>query len=113
MAYFGKKSIEMDDGRLVCPRCADPYGMHHEKIDIGSRPVEDGPGRRFIVHPNASLETRDVSENTTSAGMGYHGRRDELIVEFSCESCGPVGRMLIMQHKGSTFIEWLILEERS
>lgn len=92
-----------DGGILRCPKCSGEF-LHHGTVDVGPRPREDEPAPRMIVRSDGSYFTV-VRSNY------YRGRRDEVVIDFTCEDCEQVGRLAIIQHKGSTYINWELGDE--
>lgn len=85
---------------LLCPVCGG-YNLHHGMVRVESRPGEDDDGIAvLIVDGKAEILMQDASN--------LRGRRDALIVSFSCETCGgeDCGELVIQQHKGSTYVRW-------
>jgi hypothetical protein len=83
---------------IRCPRCCGEF-LHHGTVDVGPRPREDEPAPRMIVRS-------DGSYFTVARSNYYRGRRSEVVISFVCEECGPVGQLVIVQHKGSTYACW-------
>jgi hypothetical protein len=84
-----------------CPNCGDHGNLHHTRVEIFYRPVEDGPWHGITVHDGVPVV--DCSMPNPS------GRRDGLLIFFYCENCDLAAEdrpLAIWQHKGSTYIDW-------
>lgn len=94
--------VSINNDILVCPRCGGD-NLHHEGIEVFSRPREDGAVTGLIVRRDATAGPVDPTRNPSS-------RRHGLIIHFSCETCGLGERVAceleIAQHKGNTFLFW-------
>lgn len=90
-----------NDYELLCPRCNGNY-THHEKIITFERSEDD----------HTCLETRIVGKKSTSQiTMGLDNpspRRHGMCIDVYCEACDNVSKLAIYQHKGQTFIEWIV-----
>lgn len=85
------------EGLLSCPVCGGQY-LHHGKVTVYDRDQEDADGTVTTVRGEVTIR------RAKSAAMP--GRRDAVHIDFYCEEgCGAT--LSIMQHKGSTFLEWL------
>lgn len=87
------------DNKLVCPECGDTY-LHQTNVTVFDREEEDG---KVIVREISTSEVK------TSYQTNAHGRRNSLEIKFYGE-CGHEFILLIMQHKGETFLEVLDLK---
>lgn len=85
-------------GCLVCPACGHNH-LHHGAVVINNRASEDQPG--VVVEVAGQAMTAHPS-----LPADFAGRRNDLRIAMSCEQCGPIGELVIRQHKGSTYIEW-------
>lgn len=109
---FKTTSITMTDGPArigteadyffpTCPKCDSTY-LHHGAIRVYFRGREDSPvGALSVCEGRATTVTYDEP-----MGDSPSSRRDGLAIDMECETCGPVGRMTIAQHKGQTLIGW-------
>jgi hypothetical protein len=85
----------------TCPKCDGTY-LHHGAISVYYRGVEDSPlGALSVCDGRTTMVTYDESMDNSPSS-----RRDGLAIDMECETCGPVGRMTIAQHKGQTLIGW-------
>jgi len=101
-------SHDQRDQRVCCPVCGDAYGMHSRVVEVSARREEGGDPLFVRVFqpddfsgegPNASYE---VNEDVKRVGHRQH-----VAIQFFCECCGPIDRVLrITQHKGMTYIGW-------
>lgn len=90
--------IETDDGALSCPSCK-ASNLHQVKVVSEFRFDEDGDGIRTTV-------TRDEVNTTGQLTDNMKYRRDNLYIHFTCEHCDALPVLAIIQHKGSTLIDW-------
>lgn len=104
MSTYGKTSPELEKDisgtKLRCPKCKESYGLHHTNVGVMAR-EEDSDGT--FVHVTT---TPVVTVDTQPAREQYEGRRHHVRIDFNCEHCDEVGHLLIVQHKGVTFLEW-------
>lgn len=61
---------------------------------------------------SSELRLTEVSQGDTTVTEALrddqqHGRRDACFIHFWCENCSRNPVLRIIQHKGSTFLEWL------
>lgn len=96
-----RTSREADHFLPTCPKCGGTY-LHHGAVSVYFREAESSP-----VGVLSICDGRFVS-TTYGEPMGDSpsARRDGLAIVMECETCGPVGRMTIAQHKGETLIGW-------
>jgi hypothetical protein len=89
---------------LVCPRCDEDGGLHHDTVTVYDRSEDDA---RTIV-------TTCDGRQTTMAVQPSHGlpnpsaRRHGLTIGFRCEHCGDGLVLTIAQHKGATLLHWRV-----
>ena len=95
--------MNLEDKSLLCPHCEDFY-LHQEEVRVIFRDFEDGPG-------NQTRSSKDCIDITRISDENIPGRRDVIQIDFTCEICDEkspeVKTLQIMQHKGSTLVEWL------
>jgi hypothetical protein len=91
---------EQDDARAIlhCPCCTSEY-THHENISIGSR-IEDEDGIRTRINLDGKVTIQREQAHA------FRGRRSEVLIEFWCEQCPFGGRLILLQHKGQSFLSW-------
>lgn len=90
-----------DRSVLHCPNC-DGEHLSHGQVRIFDRREDDVQVLLTKVNGNRSVvETlpNDTSDNPSA-------RRDGLVIDFNCETCGGTAALLIAQHKGQTEIGW-------
>ena len=90
--------VSIDNDELECPRCGGIY-LPQESVAAIFRDREDGPGT-LAESRKGEVTVRRLSDSEIP------GRRDSIVITFSCETCGegaPASALQIMQHKGSTF----------
>ena len=93
--------VKIEAGRLVCPKCAETY-LHHGKTRIFTRLVEDGTHGCLVESDgfNTTVATNAPMDDCPSR------RRDGMTIAMYCEMCADIGNLVILQHKGETFMEW-------
>jgi hypothetical protein len=90
--------VKISEGcTLHCPACGSDCGMHQIRARVGFRRREDEP---------LSLVTTIDKDCTASEFATISGRRDQVSVMFSCESCSRLSELKITQHKGQTLVHW-------
>lgn len=93
------KSIKMDGGTLLCPECGGSY-LHQDKVTTRIRDAEDGPGEKVELGPHLQAKFTHLEAGSAE----FLGRRDDLTVEFRCETCSTKSLLVIRQHKGETLL---------
>lgn len=89
---------------LKCP-CCGGNNLHQITTETVFRFAEDGSGL-MVVHD----ESNEVASVPVPAN-GIAGRRNNIYIYFECEEgCAEdqVLCLLVQQHKGLTYIKWLI-----
>jgi hypothetical protein len=82
---------------LCCPNCDCEY-MHQYRTEVFELPHEDAiTGLRVIVD---DMEARIA---TTLQG-NPSGRRNGIVIYFTCEGCDKITLFSIYQHKGQTLL---------
>jgi len=89
-----------EEDTLLCPNCGGNF-LHQEAVRIMNRDSEDKDGMMVEVGTNSEVSIRRIKS------ADIDGRRDVLRIRFSCEGCIGEKILRIMQHKGTTLIEWL------
>ena len=89
-----------DDGELKCPSCGDIH-LHHYRVYVKQRFKEDGDGTGITVYSSGGLRIEPMG----SAQFPY--RRDSLHTYFRCEGCACIPELVLIQHKGSTYLGWV------
>lgn len=92
-----------DDGVLSCPYCAS-NNLHHEIVDIFER-VEDSKVGLHVTVKALEVSVNNNMENNPSR------RRHGLSITFWCGHCPNTSVLNIIQHKGSTYVEFKEEEE--
>eukprot|EP01083_Nonionella_stella_P148713 471258_1 len=82
---------------LNCPKC-DSVHLHQRTVTVFIRDKEDGDGTKTTVKEDGVLTERVSSTEIPK-------RRDCLKIAFHCEDCGDIGNLMIIQHKGSTYLQ--------
>jgi len=103
------------DGMIVCPRCGS-VNLHHRTVHVYTRPMEDADGIHvetgcYSIDGGAAWKSgKSVIGVSAAPEAAFLGRRDDIRIEFWCESCSQseddTFLLLVVQHKGVTFIEW-------
>ena len=91
-----------DGSILLCPCCKEGH-LHHTRVEIYSRKEDASSG--LLV--DQSLEPSQI--NITPNGSMEDNpspRRGGIRITFDCECCPKTSRLIVVQHKGSTFVEW-------
>ncbi len=92
------------DNCLLCPECGGEY-LHCQSVEAFDRLDENSSkdiGTHVTVSGFSSVAIdRDLSRNPS-------GRRDGSVLTFNCETCDAISEMRISQHKGNTFIEFIV-----
>jgi hypothetical protein len=89
------------DNHLTCPRCRSEY-LHHGTVTIYDR-AEDEPDVT-IIEVKDQIAHSCVMDNEKSGNPSL--RRDGLVVEFWCEHCDAPLELVVLQHKGQTYVAW-------
>lgn len=100
----GNGVVEIDCDRiLICPSCGSD-NLHQQRALLFGR-SEDANG----TIESFSFPDGDNERLANAPASMFPGRRQAVLIEFWCESCEDAGRWMlrIMQHKGSTFVEWV------
>ena len=85
---------------LKCPSC-DWSNLHHVSVEVFDRAVEDAlEGVHVRVEGTRVVVSNDQTGNPSS-------RRDGLLIRFTCETCEATPILQMIQHKGSTYMEWM------
>lgn len=89
------------DNALCCPACGNNY-LHQGRVTAFNRNEDDQLTHRVDVDYNNITAVTVPSEGSGNPSPRRHG----LVVEFRCETCTHVPRLVILQHKGGTYVEW-------
>ncbi len=88
------------DRELVCPNC-EGLCLHHEQVEVFTRRAEDSEdGARVVCGGDRTVSISPSIEGNPSR------RRGGLRVRFRCENCENLPVLILVQHKGSTYLEW-------
>ena len=100
--------IETDeDGRLLCPHC-DGQNLHHVMVVVHERVAEDGSGLEFVIAKGGETSSGFLAKDS----VAFAGRRNDVKIGFRCENCTADLTLQIKQHKGETFLDWYIVEDK-
>jgi hypothetical protein len=115
MSVFGKTSVNVLDDELLCPKCGS-NNLHHRNTTIFERSEDDKLTTVIAQSEHEVQATKFPSADTCNPSS----RRNGILIEFECEHChydygdgiSPDGetelfRLAILQHKGTTFVEWM------
>ena len=83
---------------LQCPECSEG-NLHQSSVIVLVRP--NGEDREALA-----VYVDGECGSTHSAPHEGDARRQSIRIHFDCEMCGHVGQLRIIQHKGSTYMEW-------
>ena len=91
----------MEEKILTCPDCGGDYLHQLECSAIWRKEDQDGA---CYTSARGKFSFEDVDADKIS------GRRDTLEIAFMCEGCHPDERkhLEIYQHKGQTFMRWVL-----
>ena len=97
------KNVKIENGNeLACPACGST-NLHHgsaEHISVFMESLHKD-GKTLLVREDLEVFEWPV------VPTNYYGRRDAIRIHFYCEGCPKKSALEILQHKGTTFIEWL------
>lgn len=98
-----KITDEGEDVGGILEGCCTSY-LSQKKVTIHRRynGGEDGPGNITEIN----LYTGEVKDKKAYEDELY-GRRSAIFIDFECEECDEVHKMIIQQHKGRTIIGWV------
>ena len=101
------KKIEFGKGddELLCPHCGG-HCLHHFRVEVFNRTSEDAEYGTMSVIESELPETIKGLKFEASFQNNPSPRRDGLRIFFWCEFCPKISVLDIIQHKGSTYIEW-------
>jgi hypothetical protein len=86
----------------LCPVCRG-NNLHHGATTVFERRNgEDGPSFATIVN---GKEIKRV-EGSPAESANPSPRRNAVAIEFRCEGCPAISELTIMQHKGTTYLQW-------
>jgi hypothetical protein len=84
---------------LKCPSC-DWNNLHHVSVEIFEREEDASAGVHVQVEGKRVWVDADLTDNPSA-------RRDGMLIRFTCETCNATPTLQMLQHKGSTYMEWL------
>ena len=88
---------------LLCPVCGGNY-LHHERVEVFERVEDAAEG----VH--VAVESLGVTVDTSLDG-NPSARRDGIKIYYWCELCPARSVLCIAQHKGNTFVDFVVIDE--
>lgn len=84
---------------LECPYCGGD-NLHQTNCATYWRDAEDSEIGA------STFSGRDEASFCNRMNGNPSPRRDGIIITFSCEGCAATSQLNIIQHKGSTYLEW-------
>ena len=97
---FDNEAIGAPWSILNCPVCGEDGHMHQRTVEVFQRAEDASIGLHVQVLTETVFVGSEMDGNPSS-------RRQGLRIKFECESCPDKPHFLtIVQHKGSTLIEW-------
>ena len=93
------------DTILQCPFCGGE-NLHQCSVEVWQRVREDAELEINHVKITEGMHYGEVTIDSEIEGNPSQ-RRDGVAVGFWCETCPFEFRLLIWQHKGTTFQRWL------
>ena len=93
--------LEFDSECLLCPKCGGIH-LHSADVDAYDR-VEDATEGRH-VRVSGGVGGKVVVDGDMAGNPSQ--RRYGICVSFWCELCGSKPVLTIVQHKGSTHLNW-------
>lgn len=91
---------------LLCPRCECGY-LHHDGVLIWHREEDQETGTLVVSVPSQTK----IFEEASMKGCPSP-RRDAVTIQFWCEQCLYYSMLDIIQHKGSTYLEWGLTDDQ-
>jgi hypothetical protein len=86
---------------LCCAWCHEDY-LHHQRIDYFEPHQEDSKNGLHVI-----LTTGDAPIIDTSMEGNRSQRRGSIVVTFDCEMCNKITELVIIQHKGNSYLDVL------
>lgn len=97
------KSVSLDAEILECPHCLG-QNLHHGDVSVFTRQEDDVTV--MATHVMGSPRSTLTSLINNADSQNPSSRRHGLLIEFECETCDNRPKLAIIQHKGSTIVEW-------
>lgn len=83
---------------LQCPSCKGHY-LHQVRAEVFDRSEDAAIGHHVTV-TSTGVQVDHSQANNPSA------RRDGIRISFDCELCEAKPVLTVVQHKGTTLVEW-------
>lgn len=83
---------------VKCPKCDGDY-LHHNRVEIFNRHEDATTGLHVTVDQTQYSVDENIAENPSSRRHGLH-------IQFECEECGEVSKLVLYQHKGNSYMGW-------
>jgi hypothetical protein len=93
----------LENPHFRCAACGG-HCLHHERVEIFERTEDSRDGLHVVV-------SAGKAEIDDAIGGNPSLRRHGLKIYFRCEFCARKSIFTIAQHKGSSLIDWLVLED--
>lgn len=87
---------------LVCPLCGKSY-LHHYRVDVFERAEDQIKDIHVSVHQGKATFDNNLADNPSV-------RRHGVSVYFHCEGCSANSVLNLVQHKGSTLVDFMATE---
>ena len=85
---------------LLCPNCQTGT-LHQSKVEVWFRREDADQGLHAVIDDDVYINhIADTASNNPSP------RRSAVQIGFTCEECWASLFLSILQHKGSTYVEW-------
>lgn len=92
--YLGKNS---EDVILQCAACSHDC-THQEEVVVFNR--NESTEQQFM---RVQVNWSEVTIDDCMAG-NPSPRRQAVVIAYTCEECNAVSQLIVMQHKGTTFV---------
>jgi hypothetical protein len=96
-------SVFLDAEILQCPHCSGD-NLHHGDVSVFTRAEDDE--MVMATHVMGSPQVTMTSRIKNADSQNPSSRRHGMVIEFECETCDNRPKLAIIQHKGSTIMEW-------
>ena len=100
-----KRPIQLTDtwdnmNAIVCSHCGSEF-LHHYEVEVYNRTTEDSEEGTYISVKGAKTT---VKSNSYEMMENPSRRRDGVAITFECENCRELTEVVLIQHKGQSFI---------
>ena len=95
--------ITFDEQAIMqCPLCSGSY-THVDDVQVGGRPVEDGPWKNVHVDSGGRVD-QHVHSGDMASPPNLTPRRHYITLLGVCEQCSGRFAVHFCQHKGQTLV---------